>query len=122
MTEMSGAEFRCLREFLGLNSAWMAKHLDVNERTVLRWEFERNEVRDFARLAILTINGNAEQLVDALADACTEQSPVIRTYRTDEHFQDDTGLPYPASWHRAAATRAALKVGYARIEYRSETT
>ncbi len=122
MAEMSGAEFRCLREFLGLNSAWMANHLDVNERTVLRWEFERNEVRDFAVLAIQTIFDHADQLVAQLVHACDEQQPVIRTYRTDEEFQADTGLPYPASWHRAAALRAMMMVAGSKIEYRSETT
>lgn len=122
MSEMTGAEFRCLREFLGLNSAWMANHLDVSERTVLRWEFGRNDVRDFAILAIQTIANHAEELVSHLVDACEGSPPVIRTYRTDEDFQADTGLPYPASWHRAAAIRAALQVDGSSIEYRSETT
>ena len=35
---MSGAELRCLREWLGLTTRWLADHLDVAERSVHRWE------------------------------------------------------------------------------------
>jgi hypothetical protein len=35
---MTPAEFRVVREFLGLSIEWLAEHLEVNPRTVRHWE------------------------------------------------------------------------------------
>lgn len=115
---MSGAEFRCLREHLGVNTKWMTARLEINERTLLRWEFGRNSVREFAVAALVEIARDADELAAQLAADAQRTGDPVRTYRNDEEFHaEHPDSPYPASWHRAAAFRAARKVG-AELEYR----
>lgn len=119
-TTMTGAEFRCVRESLGLNTKWMTAHLDINERTLLRWEFGRNPVREFAAQALQAIEGQAAALVaEIVAEHAGIAEPWIETYSTDEQYWADwPESPYPAAWHRAVAFRAARQLPGARIEYR----
>lgn len=114
MTETTAAEFRCLRESLGISSHWLAAHLEVAERTVLRWEFGRNPLRDYATDALAAIAADADALTDELA---APGVTVVYTYRTDEDYHArEPGARYPASWHRAAAWRAARRLG-AQLDY-----
>lgn len=60
---MNGSEFRGTREALGLSVEWLADHLNINPRTVERWEHGQAPVRDFARLALLTLEDQADREV-----------------------------------------------------------
>ena len=116
---MSDAEFRCLREWLGLTTRWLADHLDVAERTVHRWEAGVSPIpagvaAELLRLSEVTydaLNGLVDQLLD-LPD------PGVITYRTDADFaQDQPQSDWPASWHRALCARVADEVPGLRIEF-----
>ncbi|MGH8882941.1 MAG: helix-turn-helix domain-containing protein [Stackebrandtia sp.] len=121
MTEhMSGAEFRCLREYCGLTAEWMTQHLQVNKRTVIRWEAGRNPVPSGAAGALRAVAAAADELVAELVAGARNVSgeAVLRTYFTDDALSDaHPDLGYPAAWHRAAVIRAAQQLPGCRIEY-----
>lgn len=116
---MSDAEFRCLREWLGLTTRWLADHLDVAERTVHRWEAGVSPIpagvaAELLRLSEITydaLNGLVDQPLD-LPD------PGVITYRTDDDYhQHHPEQDWPASWHRALCARLADEVPGLRISY-----
>ena len=116
---MSDAEFRCLREWLGLTTAWVADHLDVAERTVHRWEAGVSPVpagvsSELLRLSEVTydaLNGLTGKLMDL-------PEPSVLTYRTDaDHHVHHPEQDWPASWHRALCARLADEVPGLRIGY-----
>lgn len=116
---MSGAELRCLREWLGLTTPWLADHLAVAERSIHRWEAGAREVPEGVADEVLrlseitydTLNGMAEALMD-LPD------PGVTTYRSDEHYHaHHPEQDWPASYHRALCARLADEVPGLRIEY-----
>src|SRR5690606_819281 len=47
---MTPAEFRVVREFLGLTPEWLAAHLGVSGRTVRHWEQGKYAIPDGVRL------------------------------------------------------------------------
>lgn len=116
---MSGAELRCLREWLGLTTRWVADHLHVAERSVHRWESDAQRVpagvaAQLLRLSEITydvLNGLVDQLLD-LPD------PAVWTYRSDDDYrQHHPEQDWPASWHRALCARLADEVPGLRITY-----
>lgn len=116
---MSGAELRCLREWLGLTTRWLADHLDVAERSVHRWESDVQPVpagvaSEALRLSEVTydvLNGIANGLLDL-------PEPEVVTYRSDADYRaHHPNLDWPASWHRALCARLADEVPGLRIAY-----
>lgn len=116
---MTPAEFRCLRESLGISTGWFATYLDIAERTILRWEYGRNPLREHAIATLQAIADDAAAVYDEFAAAlATDPAAPIRTYRTDDDYRTaEPGSVYPASWHRAIAQRVAWATTGARIEY-----
>lgn len=120
---MGGAEFRCLREYLGLNPEWLAEHFGVQERTIHRWSsYDAAVPADIAdRMRIMA--SQTEDFVSALARTTDH----IQTYRNDDHIlaaapslpeaHRDLAAVFPASWHRAAAARAQQIRPAATISY-----
>ncbi|WP_327139285.1 helix-turn-helix domain-containing protein [Nocardia sp. NBC_01327] len=115
---LTSAEFRCLREYLGLTAGWLATHTGYAERTVLRWEFGDQTPAPNAVRQLLEIQTQTREVVSGLVLACADMAePVIETYRKDAEFRAHwPDLPFPALWHRALAHRAAA-VASARIRY-----
>ena len=116
---MSGAELRCLREWLGLTTRWLADHLGVAERSIHRWEGGVREVpegvaAEVLRLSEITydvLNGLVEKLLDV-------PDPGLYTYRSDEDYREHhPEVDWPASWHRALCSRLADEVPGLRIVY-----
>lgn len=109
---MTSAEFKVVREFLGLSGDWLASHLGVSPRTVRHWEAGRYAVPDGVRIAIEGL----EDETAAFADGCAKKladmpEPVVVTYRSDEEYRAaHPEVPFPASWHRAVCARVALEV------------
>lgn len=109
---MTSAEFRVIREFLGLTGDWLAGHLDVNPRTVRAWEQGKYPIPDGVRLEMEDL----ERRTGAFVAGCVKQimdmpEPGVVTYRSDEEYHAaHPEVPFPASWHRAVVARIAQEV------------
>lgn len=116
---MTGAEFRCLREHLGLTNAWLAGYLGVAERSVARWGDDVMQPPPGVVEDMLELRDTATAAVDAgvarIAAEGLEQWP---TWRTDDALHaahpDDR---YTAAWHRAIAARIHERVPATRITF-----
>lgn len=116
---MSAAEFRCLRDWLGLTAQWLADHLEVSPRSVQRWDDGSSPVPagvadELLRLSEVTydvLDGLVEKLLDAT-------DPGVITYRSDaDYHRHHPEVDWPASWHRALCARLADEVPGLRIEF-----
>lgn len=116
---MTDAEFRTIREFLGLTSDWLAAHLGVSARTVRHWEQGKYPVPDGVRLAIEDLENRTGQFVGGCIDALMDlPEPGVIVYRNDaEYHAAHPEISFPASWHRAAVARIALEVPALRIAF-----
>jgi len=103
------AEFRCLREYLGLPLGWTAAALDVAERTVNRWESGVTPVPEHAAKALRKLSLYTDT---AVASLMAKQPTMLRTTASDAVVAP--GLP--GSWHRAVCARVADHLGV-RIDY-----
>lgn len=116
---MTDAEFRVVREYLGLTGDWLAAHLAVSPRTVRHWEQGKYAIPDGVRLAMEDL----EQRTGTFVAGCVEQlldlpDPGVPTYRTDaEYHQAHPNIEFPASWHRAVVARIAQEVPGLTIAY-----
>jgi hypothetical protein len=109
---MTDAEFKVIREFLGLTGDWLAQHLSVNPRTVRAWEQGKYPIPDGVRLEIEVLENRTAAFVTGFIDhVMDEPDPVVVTYRSDEEYHTaHPEVPYPASWHRALVARIAQEV------------
>ena len=118
---MNGAEFKVLRESLGLSLAWLAQRWGLeSERGPKRWQ-ERNEPIPEARAADMEqLAAIADGLVEwqlkteQLADAAGDRRLLVP--RVDADSPDE----FPASFYRAVAARVSWELeGRLKIEYRA---
>jgi hypothetical protein len=116
---MTNAEFRVVREFLGLSGPWLAMHLGVSDRTIRHWEAGRYPIPDGVRLAVEQIEADAGRAVSTGVDALMDlPDPAVLTYPSDEEYHTaHPEITYPASWHRAVIARIAQEVPALVIEY-----
>lgn len=116
---MSDAEFKVVREFLGLTGDWLAGHLGVSPRTVRHWEHGKYPVPDGVRLEIEDLEHRTGEFVGGLIDKIKDiPDPAVVTYRTDEEYHTaHPDIPFPASWHRAVVARIAQEVPGLSIVY-----
>lgn len=123
MPAMTSAEFRILREQLGVTTDWLAEQFGVDHRTVRRWDTGASRVPDGVAADMDRIRAATDDFVDQVAsevvDADQEQLVV---YRDEVQFRESwPGLNYPAGWHRAAIGRVAAETGI-RIVFAGEST
>lgn len=111
---MSDAEFRVLRESLGLTGDWLAGHLGVNPRTVRHWEQGKYEVpigvgRSLRALEKETADLAKETAAELLEEYKTSpEEPAVVVYRSDEDYLASGPEPVrTAAWHRAMVARVA---------------
>lgn len=119
---MSAAEFRVLREFLGLTTRWMAEHLDVAERTVHRWEDGTSPIPLGVQVEVRELAAFTGRIVDGWVAAHSRPrvNRAMQTYRTDTDYHathQPGGGSWSASWHRAMTARVAERVPGLDIEY-----
>lgn len=115
----SPAEFKVIREWLGLTGDWLAGYLDVSPRTVRHWEQGKYAIPKGVRAELRDLQRRTREYVDLLV-AHLSESPqsVAYVYRTDADYRAaDPSSSFPASWHRVATARAVEQVPGARIEY-----
>ncbi|MEV6219882.1 hypothetical protein [Nocardia sp. NPDC051833] len=116
---MTAAEFKVVREFLGLTTRWLADELGIQERTVQRWDGGQSTVPEWARERIEAIETETAELVSASIDHLSDaRDPGILTYRSDNDYRSHhPELRWPASWHRAVIARVAQEVPGLAIEF-----
>lgn len=116
---MSGAELRCLREWLGLTTRWLADHLGVAERSVHRWESGVRDVPQGVADEVLRLSEITYDVLNGLVDHLIDMpDPGVYTYTSDADYRHHhPEVDWPASWHRALCARLADEVPGLRITY-----
>lgn len=119
---MTPAEFKVVREFLGLTGDWLAAHLGVSPRTVRHWEQGKYAIPDGVRLAIEDLERLTGEFIGKAVESLMDlPEPGIVTYRDDvEYHGAHPESGYPASWHRAVCARIAQEVPGLSIAYASD--
>lgn len=109
---MTDAEFKVVREFLGLTGDWLAQHLGVSARTVRHWEQGKYPIPDGVRLELERLEAETGHFIGVCIQALMDvPDPGTYVYRTDaEYHAANPGVKWPASWHRAVVARVALEV------------
>lgn len=107
---MSGAEFQCSREYLGLPAAWVADKLDVDRRTVYRWEQGKTKLPDWAASQMAAWLARTAQAVGKLTVAVMQaEGDLLAT--PDDGFEYMAAEGFPSSWQRMLCARAAERTG-----------
>jgi transcriptional regulator with XRE-family HTH domain len=116
---MTDAEFKVVREYLGLTGDWLADHLGISSRTVRHWEQGKYPIPDGVRLEMEDLERYTGNFVSAVIDHLTDlPDPGLITYRTDaEYHAAHPEVQFPASWHRAVVARVAQEVPSLPIAY-----
>lgn len=113
LPEMTPAELKAMREYLGLSTAWIAEHLVIGERRLQRMESGQEQIPAVVVELIDAIQAETADLVKRMSATYRRQvkasagDPVLLpTFRTDQYSQA-AGLTYPSRWHRHLAARIA---------------
>jgi hypothetical protein len=113
---MTDAEFKVVREFLGLTGDWLSDHLGVSSRTVRHWEQGKYPIPDGVRLTLEALETSAAQQVTAAVKMLNDApEPGLTIPRTEADCPP--ACPWPPSWHRAIAARIAQEVPGLSIVY-----
>lgn len=109
---MTPAEFKVVREFLGLSGDWLATYLGVSPRTVRHWEQGKYAIPDGVRLAIEDLERRTGEFISGIVEKLMDlPDPGVLTYRDDTEYRAaHPGTEFPASWHRAVVARVAQEV------------
>lgn len=119
---MTSAEFKVVREFLGLTGDWLAAHLDVSPRTVRHWEQGKYAIPDGVRLAVGDLEQRTAEFINGIVGKLLDlPDPAVITYRDDaEYHVAHPEIGFPASWHRAVVARVAQEVPALSIVFASD--
>jgi hypothetical protein len=119
---MTPAEFKVVREFLGLTGDWLAAHLDVSPRTVRHWEHGKYVIPDGVRLEIESLEARTGAFVAQVVVKLMDMpEPGLITYRDDAEYKAaHPDAEFPASWHRAVVARVAQEVPGLSIAFASD--
>lgn len=101
--KMSGAELKVILTGLGLTPGWLADHLKVTSRTILRW-LDQDEVPAKAVAAIEAACEVTEREIERITQIAYVAG-FIYTQRTDDGVAE-RNTPLPATWQRHATFRA----------------
>lgn len=116
---MTDAEFRTVREFLGLTGEWLAGHLSVTVRTIYHWEAGKFRIPDGVRLEMEDLEARTGEFIGGVVAALMDlPDPGAFVYRTDaDYHAAHPEIEFPASWHRTVVARVALEIPALRIAY-----
>lgn len=115
---MNGATLRTYRQLLGYESRQYAEKVDVNPRTVIRWEQGQKPVPDDVAEQIRTDLAQLERLTAEIRDGETDEvgSTVLTAYRHGDALTAGTGLTVDRQIYNAAIGLAALDLEAAGVE------
>jgi hypothetical protein len=104
-TAMSGSELKVQLGAMGIPPSWLAAHLKVTMRTVVRW-FDSEAVSPQVVEAVELLRAFTDSEMARLRKAVDRRysDPVIlQTYRTDDEYVNPDNMP--ATWHRQVVYR-----------------
>lgn len=109
---MTPAEFKVVREFLGLTGDWLAAHLGVSPRTVRHWEQGKYAIPDGVRLELEDLERRTGEFIGGVVEKLMDlPEPGVITYRDDAEYKAaHPDAEFPAAWHRAVVARVAQDV------------
>lgn len=111
---MTAAEFRMVRDWLGVPAEWLAGHLGVALRTIRRWESGRYEIPDGKAELVEQLEARASATVEALV-AHLADAPVTSISIPTPDAGEVEG--FPPGWHRMIAARVAQEVPGLTVRY-----
>lgn len=113
LPEMTAAELKAQREYLGLSTQWIAETLVIGQRRIERMEAGREDIPHVIVSLIDEAQAEAKMLVQQYTAVCRRKvkaaagaSVLLPTYRTDKSSAAE-GLKYPSRWYRHIAARVA---------------
>ena len=131
---LTAAEFKTLREHLGIPGEWLARRFGVSDRSVRHWDSGKYPVPERISRWMRWLAEATEDTVAWIAErleTSPESERLLVTYRNDEELDacaaDDPhrGLypddDVPAAWHRRMAARVAERVPGLRLIYPGQT-
>jgi hypothetical protein len=129
---ISGAEFKCMREFLGLDLGWMARDMLADKRRLLRMEKDEEDVPERYEDHLDAIYDETKRIVDTLIEKYRDLIATRKSgeaefivYRSDDDYWRDSkrtvdnGGRFHAEWHRRIAQRVSDAVPGVRPVYRN---
>lgn len=116
---MTPAEFRVLREYLGLSGPWLTARLGISSaRNQRGWESGAVPIPTRHAEALRDLAAETDKAVAKMVARLRRmKSPVAVTYWDDETYVAHEGDAWTAQWHRAVTARAVQQVPEARITY-----
>lgn len=117
---MTPAEFKTLRESLGLTTAWLADRFNVSERSVQRWDNGDSPVPDAIAGELLDIEDCAEERADDALEQLRAHDGAEIEYQVPRVDEDVPNASFPASFYRAVAARVRAGNADVRLVYLSE--
>lgn len=111
---ISPAELQSTREYLGLSLGWIADHLVMSERRLVRMESgQEPQIPQALTTLIDEVYADAKETVERMVavhrrkvKAAGDEPVILYTYRTDRDYED-AGGKYPSRWHRHVCARVA---------------
>lgn len=110
---MSNADFRAMREYLGLPAQWLAERLEVNTRTVQKWDSGEARIPEgiSSRMESLEsfTGGVVARFVDELHDDAEMYFEIPRTHEDLEEMDEYADMPL--DWWRMVGARVRTERG-----------
>lgn len=110
---MSNADFRAMREYLGLPAQWLAERFEVNTRTVQKWDSGEalipKEISEEMRSLEFDTRLVVARFVDELHDNGEMCFEIPRTHEDLEEMEEHADMPL--DWWRMVGARVRTERG-----------
>lgn len=98
---MTPAEFKCLRELMGLSTRFLSERWGVSEMSVQRWERNRTIPREFEG----DVEGMVRDFLSLVRRGIDRSDGSIEAPRTDAECRGE----FPSAYYRRAAALVSLR-------------
>lgn len=110
---MSNADFRAMREYLGLPAQWLADRFEVNTRTVQKWDSGEARIPEGISSKMEALEsftgGVVARFVDELRDDAEMYFEIPRTHEDLEEMDEYADMPL--DWWRMVGARVRTMRG-----------
>lgn len=135
--DITAAEFRCIRDRVGVSMGWLAAYFNVQERTIHRWEAGTSMIPSGVKMEILSLNKRFQKRYSSSKDSAavsdarfeamvnlvrkTMKNNTLLTYRTDEDLLAmNPEAMFSAQVHRAACAQIMWENPQVKVLYYGE--